>query len=180
MAAFRNHRPRTKDELVSEMNAELNDRVIGVNWNFSQNIRDNVMESLSGVKGDNSVKIIGPDLDKLEELAGQVKGRLSAIHGLENVGIFRTKGQPNLEIPVDPQKCSVWGVSVSDVEDVIQTAVGGKPVSTMIEGEKRFDITLRWPGELRASEEAILNIPVDISNNKTPDDDSNGSGGSNS
>ena len=180
MAAFRNHRPRTKDELVSEMNAELNDRVIGVNWNFSQNIRDNVMESLSGVKGDNSVKIIGPDLDKLEELAVQVKGRLSAIHGLENVGIFRTKGQPNLEIPVDPQKCSIWGVSVSDVEDVIQTAVGGKPVSKMIEGEKRFDITLRWPGELRGSEEAILNIPVDISNNKTPDDDSNGSGGSNS
>ncbi len=180
MAAFRNHRPRTKDELVSEMNAELNDRVIGVNWNFSQNIRDNVMESLSGVKGDNSVKIIGPDLDKLEELAGQVKGRLSAIHGLENVGIFRTKGQPNLEIPVDPQKCSIWGVSVADVEDVIQTAVGGKPVSKMIEGEKRFDITLRWPGELRASEEAILNIPVDISNNKTPDDASNGSGGSNS
>ena len=180
MAAFRNHRPRTKDELVSEMNAELNDRVIGVNWNFSQNIRDNVMESLSGVKGDNSVKIIGPDLDKLEELAVQVKGRLSAIHGLENVGIFRTKGQPNLEIPVDPQKCSIWGVSVADVEDVIQTAVGGKPVSKMIEGEKRFDITLRWPGELRASEEAILNIPVDISNNKTPDDDSNGSGGSNS
>jgi cobalt-zinc-cadmium resistance protein CzcA len=154
--------------------------VIGVNWNFSQNIRDNVMESLSGVKGDNSVKIIGPDLDKLEELAGQVKGRLSAIHGLENVGIFRTKGQPNLEIPVDPQKCSIWGVSVADVEDVIQTAVGGKPVSKMIEGEKRFDITLRWPGELRASEEAILNIPVDISNNKTPDDESSSSGGSKS
>jgi cobalt-zinc-cadmium resistance protein CzcA len=179
MKVFRSERRRTKDELVSEMNAELNDRVIGVNWNFSQNIRDNVMESLSGVKGDNSVKIIGPDLDKLEELAGQVKGRLSAIHGLENVGIFRTKGQPNLEIPVDPQKCSIWGVSVSDVEDVIQTAVGGKPVSKMIEGEKRFDITLRWPGELRASEEAILNIPVDISNNKTPDDDTKpASGGS--
>ncbi len=159
------------------MNAELNHHVVGINWNFSQNIRDNVMESLSGVKGDNSVKIIGPDLDKLEGLAEQVKARLSAIHGLENVGIFRTKGQPNLEIPVDPQKCSLWGVSVADVEDVIQTAVGGKPVSKMIEGEKRFDITLRWPSDLRASEEAILNIPVDISNNKTSDGDSNGSGG---
>jgi len=175
MGLFRQNRPRTKDELISEMNAELNHHVVGVNWNFSQNIRDNVMESLSGVKGDNSVKIIGPDLDKLEELAEQVKARLSAIHGLENVGVFRTKGQPNLEIPIDPQKCSLWGVSVADVEDVIQTAVGGKPVSKMIEGEKRFDITLRWPQDLRGSEEAILNIPVDISNNKTSDDSSNGS-----
>jgi cobalt-zinc-cadmium resistance protein CzcA len=174
---YRDTRPRTKEEVISEMNAELNHHVVGVNWNFSQNIRDNVMESLSGVKGDNSVKIIGPDLDKLEELAEQVKARLSAIHGLENVGIFRTKGQPNLEVPVDPQKCSLWGVSVADVEDVIQTAVGGKPVSTMIEGEKRFDISLRWPAELRASEEAILNIPVDISNNKTSDNDSGGSNG---
>jgi cobalt-zinc-cadmium resistance protein CzcA len=176
LALFREKRARTKDELISEMNAELNHHVVGVNWNFSQNIRDNVMESLSGVKGDNSVKIFGPDLDKLEELAQQVKARLAAIHGLENVGIFRTKGQPNLEIPVDPQKCSLWGVSVADVEDVIQSAVGGKPVSKMIEGEKRFDITLRWPEELRGSEEAILNIPVDISNNSTKNGDSNDSG----
>lgn len=175
LALFRQTRQRTKEELVSEMNAELNHHVIGVNWNFSQNIRDNVMESLSGVKGDNSIKIFGPDLDKLEDLAEQVKARLSAIHGLENVGVFRTKGQPNLEIPVDPQKCSVWGVSVADVEDVIQTAVGGKPVSKMIEGEKRFDITLRWPEELRGSEEAILNVPVDIANNRISDETSNGS-----
>jgi cobalt-zinc-cadmium resistance protein CzcA len=180
MRLFREKRSRTKDELVSEMNAELNHRVVGVNWNFSQNIRDNVMESLSGVKGDNSVKIIGPDLDKLEELAEQVKARLSAIHGLENVGVFRTKGQPNLEIPVDPHKCSYWGVSVADVEDVIQTAVGGKQVSKMIEGEKRFDITLRWPQDLRGSEESILNIPVDISNNQTSDDSSGSSKGSKS
>src|SRR5207248_7073402 len=152
-----------------EMNAELTHRVVGVNWNFSQNIRDNVMESLSGVKGDNSVKIIGPDLDKLEQLAEQVKTRLADIKGIENVGVFRTKGQPNLEIPIDPLKCSLWGVSVADVEDVIQTAVGGKPVSKMIEGEIRFDITLRWPAELRESEEAILNIPVDVSNNTTDD-----------
>jgi heavy metal efflux system protein len=157
-------RQRTKEELISEMNDALSEQILGVNWNFSQNIRDNVMESLSGVKGDNSVKIFGPDLDKLESLAEEVKSRLSSIRGIESVGIFRTKGQPNLEIPVDTEKCSLWGVSVADVEDVIQTAVGGKPVSTMIEGEKRFDITLRWPQALRSSEEAILNIPVDLSN----------------
>ncbi|MBS0263513.1 MAG: efflux RND transporter permease subunit [Planctomycetes bacterium] len=164
MRMFRERRPRTKEELISEMNAELSEQILGVNWNFSQNIRDNVMESLSGVKGDNSVKIFGPDLDKLEQIAEQVKTRLSAIKGIESVGVFRTKGQPNLEIPIDPEKCSKWGASVADVEDVIQTAVGGKPVSTMIEGERRFDITLRWPEDLRSSEEAILNIPIDLSN----------------
>jgi cobalt-zinc-cadmium resistance protein CzcA len=160
------HRARTKEELIEEMNAELTHEIVGVNWNFSQNIRDNVMESLSGVKGDNSVKIIGPDLDELERVADKLKTTLEGIHGIRNVGIFRVKGQPNLEIPVDPKKCNTWGVSVADVEAVVQTAVGGKPCSQMIEGEKRFDITLRWPEALRGSEQAILNIPVDVSNNQ--------------
>ncbi len=173
MSYFYPRRSRTKEELISEMNRELEDSLFGVDWNFSQNIRDNVMESLSGVKGDNSVKILGPDLDELERLAGQLKQRLDSIQGIENVGIFRVKGQPNLEIPVDPAKCSRWGLSVADVEDVLETAVGGKPFSTMVEGEKRFDITLRWPAELRTSEDAILNIPVDISNNNITDDNTN-------
>src|SRR5262249_18486041 len=85
---FRKERPRTKEELVQEMNDELKQKIFGVDWNFSQNIRDNVMEALSGVKGDNSVKIIGPDLDVLEELAEQVKNRLTKIPGLENVFVF--------------------------------------------------------------------------------------------
>lgn len=163
-------RPRTKQELVSEMNAELNKSIAGVNWNFSQNIRDNVMEALSGVKGDNSVKIFGPDLDQLESLAKEVVTRLSAIPGINNVGLFRVKGQPNLEIPVDPEKCNYWGVNVSDVEDVVEIAVGGKAFSEMIEGEKRFDITLRWPARLRDNVNTILNIPVDVSNNQTNPD----------
>jgi cobalt-zinc-cadmium resistance protein CzcA len=175
---FGSTRARTKVELIDEMNQDLEDALFGVNWNFSQNIRDNVMESLSGVKGDNSVKIFGPDLEELEKLAGKLKQQLDGIRGVENVGIFRVKGQPNLEIPVDPAKCSRWGLSVSDVEDVIETAVGGKQFSTMVEGEKRFDITLRWPKELRTSEDTILNIPVDISNNNTTDD--NTTDGSNS
>ncbi len=163
---FAADRPRTKDELVEDLNAELNRDIVGVDWNFSQNIRDNVMESLSGVKGDNSVKIVGPDLDELEHRAEQLATILDSIHGIRNVGIFRVKGQPNLEIPVDPQKCANWGVSVADVEDVVQSAVGGATFSQMIEGEKRFDITLRWPENLRSSEGAILNIPVDVSNNQ--------------
>ena len=159
-------RPRTKDELIVEMNAELDKSIAGVNWNFSQNIRDNVMESLSGVKGDNSVKIFGPDLDALEDLADEVKTRLQSIGGIANVGVFHVKGQPNLEIPADPRKCNRWGVTVENVEDVVEIAVGGKPFSTMIEGEKRFDITLRWPEELRSNVQAILNVPVDLRNNQ--------------
>jgi cobalt-zinc-cadmium resistance protein CzcA len=162
---WRSQRSRSKLELSKEMNEELNNLVIGVDWNFSQNIRDNVMEALSGVKGDNSVKIIGPDLAELERLAAQVRDRLSGIQGLENVGIFHIQGQPNLEFPVDRKKCSYWGISVSDVENVIQTAIGGKAFSQMIEGEKIFDIALRWPARLRSSEQAILDIPVDITNN---------------
>ncbi len=172
-AWFGRLRPRSKEELITEMNDKLDEIVVGVNWNFSQNIRDNVMESLSGVKGDNSVKILGPDLDELERLALRLKSALEGVRGIQNVGIFRVKGQPNLEIPVDPRKCSLWGVSVGDVEDVVQTAVGGKPFSTMIEGEKRYDITLRWPAELRTSEQAIMNIPVDVSNNQTTADTPN-------
>jgi cobalt-zinc-cadmium resistance protein CzcA len=161
----RKQRPRTKPELRQEMSEALSRDLIGVDWNFSQYIRDNVMESLSGVKGDNSVKIIGPDLAELERLADQVKGKLEGIRGIEEVGVFRIKGQPNLEFGINRAACSRWGVGVADVENAIKTAVGGQAFSQMIEGEKTFDITLRWPERLRGSEEAILDIPVDVTNN---------------
>jgi cobalt-zinc-cadmium resistance protein CzcA len=165
-AWFGSTRARTKRELVDAMDEALKARIPGVDWNFSQYIRDNVMEALSGVKGDNSVKIIGPDLDELERLAGQVKRALQKINGIEEVGVFRIKGQPNLEFPIDRNKCNQWGISVNDVENVIQTAVGGKAFSQMIEGEKSFDLTLRWPQRLRSDEETILKIPVDVQNNQ--------------
>ncbi len=167
MSLFRAVRPRTKPELVRQMRDELNQKVVGVDWNFSQNIRDNVMESLSGVKGDNSVKIIGPDLDELERLADRLQVLLKDVRGVEDVGVFRVKGQPNLEFPIDRDKSQKYGASDADVEAVIKSAVAGQPFSTMIEGEKRFDITLRWPEALRTSEETILKIPVDITNNQT-------------
>jgi cobalt-zinc-cadmium resistance protein CzcA len=154
-----------KPELIAEMRGRLRRDIPGVDWNFSQYIRDNVMESLSGIKGDNSVKIIGPDLAELERLAEQVKGALEQIEGIEDVGIFRIMGQPNLEVAVDRAKCKRWGVSVADLENALKSAVGGQALTQMIEGEKTFDITLRWPERLRGSEEAILDIPVDISNN---------------
>jgi cobalt-zinc-cadmium resistance protein CzcA len=162
---FASTRARTKPELVREMNEELQKRFLGVDWNFSQYIRDNVTECLSGVKGDNSVKIIGPDIDELERLAKEMKAILDGVRGMENVGVFRIKGQPNLDLHVDRKKCRNWGVSVADVQNAIKTAVGGSAVSQMVEGEKTFDITIRWPEHLRGNLREILDIPVEVVNN---------------
>jgi cobalt-zinc-cadmium resistance protein CzcA len=158
-------RARTKDEIVDAMNAELAAKLPGISWNFSQNIRDNVMEALSGIKGDNSVKIIGPDLDKLETLAEKTKNILQQIPGIENVGIFHIRGQSHFEFRVDPSKCQRWGVQTADVNNVVTSALGGKALSSMVEGEKLFDISVRWPKRLRSSESDILEIPVDVGNN---------------
>ncbi len=165
-ARFWPRRSRTKPELVEDMKAELDRYLPGVDWNFSQYIRDNVMESLSGVKGDNSVKIIGPDLAELEKIAEQVKNRLSQIQGIEEVGIFHIQGQPNLELRPDPEKCARFGVSKADVMAVIQTAIGGKALSQVVEGGKTFDLTLRWPEALRNNLDAILDLEVDVPNNQ--------------
>jgi len=158
-------RSRTKPELIAAMNEQMHRELIGVDWNFSQYIRDNVMESLSGVKGDNSVKIFGPDLDELEKLADQTKAVLDTVPGLENVAVFRIKGQPNLEFTVDRARCKYWNISVAEVENAIAIAVGGQSLTQMVEGEKTFDIALRWPEHLRGNEQAILDIPIEVANN---------------
>jgi heavy metal efflux system protein len=162
---FGTMRSRTKDEIVDAMNAELKAKLPGITWNFSQNIRDNVMEALSGIKGDNSVKIIGPDLDRLEVLAAKAKNVLQQVPGIVDVGIFHIRGQSHLEFRVDPIKCQRWGVQTADVNNVVQSALGAKALSQMVEGEKLFDISVRWPKRLRNSETDILDIPVDIINN---------------
>jgi cobalt-zinc-cadmium resistance protein CzcA len=161
----RTRRPRTKRELVQAMSMELNNYLVGVDWNFSQYIRDNVMESLSGVKGDNSVKIVGPDIDTLEEVAKKVKDTLDGVGGVTNTGVFSIMGQPNLVLEVDREKCAAWGVHVDDVQNAIKAAVGGATVSQMIEGEKTFDVTVRWPARLRDCLRSIVDIPVEVSNN---------------
>src|SRR5262249_27351847 len=165
----RKHR-RTKAELVADLNTELNTKFIGIDWNFSSYIRDNVMESLSGVEGDNSVKIFGPDLRRLEELAYQVKSRLEGIRGIgDSVGIYRIMGQSNLEFRVDRKKCARWGINVADVNNVIDGAVRGKALTQMIEGEKTFDVTPRWPAKDREDLSSILEMPVDVlANQVTP------------
>src|SRR5262249_11571005 len=155
----------TRQDIIADMSAELAAKLPGIEWSFSQYIRDNVMEAISGVKGDNSVKIYGPDLAQLEELAKKTKNILSQIHGLYDIGIFRIMGQSNLEFAVDKEKCSHWGVHVADVNNVIDSAVHGKALTQMVEGEKTYDITLRWPVHRRQDQLSILEIPVDITNN---------------
>ncbi|MGO9601643.1 MAG: efflux RND transporter permease subunit [Isosphaeraceae bacterium] len=161
-----NSRARTKREIIDAMNADLERKIPGIVWNFSQNIRDNVLEALSGVKGDNSLKIFGPDLDQLELLATKAKYILQSVHGIQNVGIFHVRGQTHLEFRADPEKCQKWGVTTADVNNVVSSAVAAKPMTSMVEGEKLFDISIRWPKWRRNNEASILDIPVDIINNQ--------------
>ena len=137
-------RRRSKDELIVAMQAALERKLPGVDWNFSQNIRDNVMEALSGVKGDNSLKIVGPDLKTLQELGTQAKNIMQNVRGLQDVGVFNVLGQSHLAFRVDPQKCQRWGVQVADVNNVAASGLGGKALTEMIEGEKI--LTLQFAG----------------------------------
>ncbi|SFJ09666.1 efflux RND transporter permease subunit [Planctomicrobium piriforme] len=162
-------RIRTKAELIDDISHCLGENFPGIPWDFSQIIRDNVLEALSGVKGENSIKIYGPDLDTLETTGMAVRDALNNVPGVANASVYRNQGQSNLEFPVDRQKCARWNVSAADVQAVIQSAVGGKAVTEMIEGEKTFDVTIRWPERLRADEQALLNIPVPVGNSTRPD-----------
>jgi cobalt-zinc-cadmium resistance protein CzcA len=159
-------RARTKREVIDAMNSDLEREIPGITWNFSQNIRDNVLEALSGVKGDNSLKIFGPDIDQLELLATKAKNILQGIPGITNVGTFHVRGASHLEFRVDAAKCQKWGVMTADVNNVVQSAMAALPMTTMIEGEKRFDVAVRWPRWRRDNESSILDIPVDITNNQ--------------
>ncbi len=131
----------------------------GVNFNFSQLIRDNVEEALSGVKGANSVKLFGTDLKMLEEAGQRVVERPEKVRGIENVGLFHIVGQPNLEIEIDRRECARYGINVADVETAVQVAIGGQAFSQMVEGEKLYDIVLRLPMELRDDPDVISRIP---------------------
>ncbi|OYV84457.1 MAG: hypothetical protein B7Z73_15380 [Planctomycetia bacterium 21-64-5] len=173
---FAANRPRTKPELIRDISAELEELLPGVNWNFSQVIRDNVLEVLSGVQGENSVKIIGPDLDMLEKLGQQAVAVMRGVPGVKDVGLYRIQGQCNLELPIDREKCSLFNVSVADVNNVIAAAIGGKKVSDMIEGEKTFDIIVRWPQRLRQDQNDILSIPVDVTDQRVTEGFTGGAG----
>jgi heavy metal efflux system protein len=152
-------RYRDKDELVEAMQKRL--AVFpGLQFNFSQVIQDNVEEAISGVKGEIAIKIFGEDLKILQEKANQITGILRSIEGATDVAAEQQSGLAQLVISIDREKIARYGINVADVEDMISMAVGGKAATQMLEGERRFDVTVRLIGSARDSVGAIENITV--------------------
>ena len=153
------HQFKTKEDMITAINSELKE-IPGVIWNYSQPISDNVEEMMSGVKGELVVKIYGSDLKVLGQKANQIKETISKVKGVEDLGVFEELGQPNVNITINRDKISRYGINISDVQDVIETAVGGKTASQIITGEKRFDIVVRYQPEFRDTIEHIRRIQV--------------------
>jgi cobalt-zinc-cadmium resistance protein CzcA len=146
-----------KVEVIAAMDREL-EKIPGVLWNFSQPIADNMEEAVSGVKGELAIKIYGNDLKLLEEKGNQIVSVMRNIRGIEDLGLFRVRGQPNLNFTVDRDQASRYGINVSDVQDAIQTAVGGNAVSQVLQDERRYDLVPRYTAAYRDTTEAIENI----------------------
>jgi heavy metal efflux system protein len=147
----------SKNGLIDEINHRLS-LIPGMDLNFSQNIQDNVEEAMSGVKGENSLKLFGDDFDTLSRLANQITGVMQSVRGVADVGIFRIGGQPSLLIRIDRAKAARYGLAAADVNATIQAAVGGAAVTQIIEGDRRFDLTVRFPERYRNGPEAIKGI----------------------
>jgi cobalt-zinc-cadmium resistance protein CzcA len=150
---------KTKEDLIAAMDKALN-QIPGVDWNFSQPISDNVEEAVSGVKGELAVKLFGRDLKVLEQKADELQDVMSKIPGVADLGAFQVRGQPNVNLVVDRAAADRFGINVSDVQDAIETAVGGKAVSQILIGEQRYDLTVRYQEPFRKSVEDISDIRI--------------------
>ena len=148
---------QNKEELIAAMDREV-EKHPGAFWNFSQPIEDNVDETMTGTKGGLCAKLYGPDLDVLEEKGEQIKDVMSNIGGIKDLGIQRDTGQPNIDLTVDRLAAARFGINVADIQDAIQTAVGGNPVSQVLQGEAVYDVVVRYQKPYRDTKEAIQNI----------------------
>jgi cobalt-zinc-cadmium resistance protein CzcA len=146
-----------KVKLIEALNSEVS-KIPGVVWNFSQPIADNMEEAVSGVKGELAVKIYGTDLKTLEQKGDEIVGVMSKIRGVADLGIFRVIGQPNVNLVVNRTKADRYGINVADVQDAIETAVGGKAVSQVLKGEERYDLVVRYQPEYRSTIDQIEDI----------------------
>ncbi|HEV2731903.1 MAG TPA: efflux RND transporter permease subunit, partial [Terriglobales bacterium] len=147
----------TKDELVEKMNSALQ-RYPGVAFNFSQNIQDNVEEAMSGVKGENSLKLFGDDIDVLARIAKQIEDLMSKVPGVTDLAVFRETGQPNLVISIDRAAAGRYGLMAADINAAVQAAIGGAAATQILEGDRRFDFVVRYKPEYRQNPEAMKNI----------------------
>jgi cobalt-zinc-cadmium resistance protein CzcA len=146
-----------KDEVIAAMNKEL-EQIPGAIWNFSQPIADNMEEAVSGVKGELAIKLFGDDLKTLEAKGDQIVGIMRKIPGIQDLGLFRVIGQPNLNLTVNREKAARYQINVADIQDAIQTAVGGNALTQVLQEERRYDLVLRYLPEYRDQEETIENI----------------------
>ncbi len=155
----------SKEEMVQQLSDQLRREFVGVDFNFSQYIQDNIEEAVSGVKGENSVKIFGRDLAELERLSKSLRKEIATVPGVTNPGGFNLLGQPNLVIKIDRSKAARYGFSIGDINSVVQAAIGGQEVSRVYEGEWNFALTVRLAREYRRNIESIRAIPVALPNN---------------
>ncbi len=158
-------RPRTKTELIQEFDRLLSREAPGASFLMTETPPEEMPSSFPGVMADHLLKVIGPDLDELQRLGKLATAALRAVPGVKSAVAYPVLGSADLEFKVDADKCKRWGVSPADVSQLLQTAVHGKDISSMIEGERIFDIVVRWPLTLRRDEGAILDIPVDVIDN---------------
>jgi heavy metal efflux system protein len=149
-----------KEKLTEQIQAEFQNELPGITFNFSQYIQDNIEEGISGVKGSNSIKIVGPNLETLTKLAEQVRDQMTQVRGVADLGIFPVLGQPNLNIKVDRAKAARYGLNAGDINTVIQAAMGGAVATSVLEGDRQFDLVVRYTPEYRDSIEKIRNIKV--------------------
>jgi len=150
----------TKEKLQRELSQKLREAFPGVDFNFSQAIADNVEEAMSGVKGENTVKVAGPDLRLNEQKAAEVARALQGVRGVEDLGVFRTLGQPDIRIVPDREAVGRYGLNVGDVMNLVQAAIGGTAVTQVYEGEKHFDLVVRWAEPYRKNLQAIRQVLV--------------------
>jgi cobalt-zinc-cadmium resistance protein CzcA len=150
----------TKDKLVEELNKEFADEVPGATFNFSQYIQDNLEEALSGVKGANSVKVLGRSLAVQEQLASQITHEMQQVKGITDLGIFHVLGQPNLNIKMDREKTARYGLNTGDVNTTLQAALGGTVATTLLEGDRQFNVTVRLPEQYRDNLDTVGDIKI--------------------
>ena len=150
----------TKEKLVNELQTEFANEFAGITFNFSQYIQDNVEEGLSGVKGANSVKIIGRDLNKLEQISDQVMKEMARVDGVTDLGVFPVLGQPNLNVKVNREKAARYGLNSGDVNNVVQAALGGTTATTLLEADRQFNVTVRLAPQYRDVVDTVRKIKV--------------------
>jgi len=148
---------KDKEELIAAMDRELS-TIPGVLWNFSQPIADNMEEAVSGVKGELAVKMYGDDLRVLEDKGDEIVNVMRGIPGIEDLGLFRVLGQPNLNITVDRREAARHSINVADIQDAVETAVGGKAVSQVLQGEQRYDLVVRYQAPFRETRQTIQRV----------------------